>query len=297
MIRASKGLLEPKKAARIVQDGIAKRKKSGERFKIIGVIAVGVTLAFLIALFSSILAKGIPGFFQYYITLEVKVDRKKLDPDNNLSIQSLYNGDARGVIRKAVYDAVGATNRSKKRIAGKIVSNGAEDRLRKAIIDNPNILNTTQSMTFAVDDDVDSFLRGFISRDTPESERRINNQMIAYIEDLKIQGRISYRLSDYLIFGSASRNAEMAGIKGAFIGSLFTLSICFMIAFPLGISTAIYLEEIAPKNRITELIEININNLAAVPSVVFGILGLAVFISIFGMPRSIPLIGESYLHL
>ena len=103
--------------------------------------------------------------------------------------------------------------------------------------------------------------------------------------------KIIYKFSDYILFGSASRSAEIAGIKGALIGSILTLSICFIISFPLGVFTAVYLEEIAPKNRLTEIIEVNINNLAAVPSVVFGILGLAFFIGFFGMPRSIPLVG------
>ncbi|MGB1419091.1 MAG: phosphate ABC transporter permease PstA, partial [Candidatus Puniceispirillaceae bacterium] len=111
------------------------------------------------------------------------------------------------------------------------------------------------------------------------------------------QGLISFQFSDYLIFGSASRNAEMAGIYGALIGSLLTLAVCLVLSFPIGVATAVYLEEFAPKNRVTELIEININNLAAVPSVVFGILGLAIFIGIFGMPRSIPLIGGVVLAL
>jgi phosphate transport system permease protein len=165
------------------------------------------------------------------------------------------------------------------------------------VIDDPSILGTTQSMVFAVDDDVDSFLRGFISRDTPEVDRRINDKMIGYIDQLVADNRIEYAFSDYLIFGSASRNAEMAGIFGAFVGSMLTLSVCLVLAFPLGVATAVYLEEFAPKNRLTEIIEININNLAAVPSVVFGILGLAIFIGIFGMPRSIPLIGGVVLAL
>ena len=140
-------------------------------------------------------------------------------------------------------------------------------------------------------------MRGFIKRETPEADRRINDRVIGYVDLLNEQGRISYNFSDYLIFGSASRDAEMAGIKGAFIGSIITLAVCLVLSFPIGVATAVYLEEIDKKNRITEFIEININNLAAVPSVVFGILGLAIFIGIFGMPRSVPLIGGVVLAL
>ncbi|GIS11478.1 MAG: phosphate transport system permease protein PstA [Alphaproteobacteria bacterium] len=267
------------------------------RFRIYGRIAIGIALAFLVTLFVSIFSKGIPGFFQHYVTIEVTLDRAKLDPAGDLSVQSLYDGDARGVIRKALFEAAEASGRSGRKAAGKIISQGAEQRLRSAILDDPDILDTIQSMTFAVDDDVDSFLRGYIKRETPEKDRRINDKMIGYIDTLNEKGLISFRFSDYLIFGSASRNAEMAGIYGALVGSILTLAVCLVLAFPLGVATAVYLEEFAPKNRLTELIEININNLAAVPSVVFGILGLAIFIGIFGMPRSIPLIGGVVLAL
>ena len=254
-------------------------------------------MAFLVILFVSIFTKGIPGFFQYYVTLEVVIDPERIDPAGDLSVQSLYDGDARGIIRSALYDATGAEGRSGRKSAGKLISNGAEQRLREAIIKDPSLVGQTVAMKFALDDDADSFLRGYISSAVPEKDRRINDKQIKYINKLQKLNLISYDFSDYLIFGSASRDPEIAGIKGAFIGSVLTLAVCLVLAFPMGVATAIYLEEFAPKNRITEIIEVNINNLAAVPSVVFGILGLAVFISIFGMPRSIPLIGGVVLAL
>ena len=297
MISTSKGMVSPKMATKRVADSMAKRKKSERNFQLLGRGAIAVALAFLVVLFSSIFSKGLPGFFQYYVEIEVDIDREKLDPTGIFSQQSLYDGDARGVIRSALYAAVGAEGRSNKRAAGKLISPGAEQRLRKMVYNDPSLMDTTQTLRFAMDDDVDSFLRGFINRETPEKDRRINDRMVEYIDRLQADGKIIYAFSDYLIFGSASRNPEMAGIYGAFVGSILTLSVCLVLAFPIGVATAIYLEEIAPKNRITEIIEININNHAAVPSVVFGILGLAVFIGIFGMPRSIPLIGGVVLAL
>ena len=297
MISTSKGMVSPKMATKRVAASMAKRKKSERNFQLLGRGAIAVALAFLVVLFSSIFSKGLPGFFQYYVEIEVDIDREKLDPTGIFSQQSLYDGDARGVIRSALYAAVGAEGRLNKRAAGKLISPGAEQRLRKMVYNDPSLMDTTQTLRFAMDDDVDSFLRGFINRETPEKDRRINDRMVEYIDRLQADGKIIYAFSDYLIFGSASRNPEMAGIYGAFIGSILTLSVCLVLAFPIGVATAIYLEEIAPKNRITEIVEININNLAAVPSVVFGILGLAVFIGIFGMPRSIPLIGGVVLAL
>ncbi len=238
--------------------------------------AIAVALAFLVVLFLSIFSKGLPGFFQYYVEIEVEIDRKILDLTGDLSLQSLYDGDARGVIRSALYAAVDAEGRKNKHTAGKLISAGAEQRLRELVYDDPSLMDTTQTLRFALDDYVDSFLRGFIKCETPEKDRGISDKMVEYIDRLQSDGKIDYAFSDYLIFGSASRNPEMAGIYGTFIGSILTLSVCLVLAFPIGVATAIYLEEIAPKNRITEIIEININNLSAVPSVVFGILGLAV---------------------
>ncbi|MEC7559231.1 MAG: phosphate ABC transporter permease PstA, partial [Pseudomonadota bacterium] len=297
MSETTKGTISPKTAAERVEAGLAARRSREKRFRVYGRIAIGVALAFLLTLFVSIFSKGIPGFFQHYVTLEVTLDSAKLDPTGDLSVQSLYDGDARGVIRAALYEATGASGRSGRKAAGKLISAGAEQRLRNAVLDDPSILDTTQRMKFAVDDDVDSFLRGFIKRETPEKDRRINDKIIGYVDELRGKGLISFEFSDYLIFGSASRNAEMAGIYGALVGSILTLAVCLVLSFPMGVATAVYLEEFAPKNRITEIIEININNLAAVPSVVFGILGLAIFIGIFGMPRSIPLIGGVVLAL
>ena len=297
MNKSNQGLLSPEQAAKQVQQTIKRRNQQEKRFRFYGRMAIAIALIFLVTLFATIVSKGVPGFFQYYVTLDVELDRERLDPKGDLSTGSLYSGDARGVVRDALFAAVKPEGRSGKRAAGKMVSSGSEERIRKFVQKNPDLFGTIQPMRFALDDDIDSFLRGFIKRETPEADRRINDRVIGYVDGLNAQGRISYNVSDYLFFGSASRDAEMAGIKGAFVGSLMTLAVCLVLSFPIGVATAVYLEEIAKKNRITEFIEININNLAAVPSVVFGILGLAIFIGVFGMPRSIPLIGGVVLAL
>ena len=289
--------LSPTLARERVAESLKKRHRNEGRFLFYGRIAISTALLFLVILFGSILSKGIPGFFQYYVTFDVYLSAEELDPYGDTSAQSLFDGNARGVLRDGFFELLDVSGRKNKKAAGKILSQGAEQRLRQMVVDDPSLLNTTQTITVAVDDDIDSFLRGFISRDTPEDDRRINDITIGYVDSLEEMGRVSYLVSDYLFFGSASRNPEMAGIKGAFFGSILTLSICLLLAFPLGVGTAIYLEEFAPKNKITEFIEVNINNLAAVPSVVFGILGLAVFIGIFGLPRSIPLTGGVVLAL
>ena len=290
--------LSPEEAATRVAATLKTRGRSESRFQGLGLAAISTAILFLILLFAGILSNGIPGMFQHYVTLEVTLDKERMDPQGDMSVESLYAGDAATLVNEALLNSLGnPTGRKAKRAARGIMSSASDLRLTEFAVANPSLIGQTVSVKFALDDDIDSFMRGFISRETPEAERRINDQVIEFVDILNDAGRISYELSDYLFFGSASRNAEIAGIKGALIGSIFTLAVCLIIAFPLGVATAVYLEEIAPKNRITEIIEININNLAAVPSVVFGIMGLAIFIVTFGLPRSIPLVGGIVLAL
>lgn len=292
------GGLTPQEARVRVEETIAQRKRSERRFQWFGRSAIGIALGFLVLLFAAIFTNGIPGMFQHYVTFDVTLDRERLDPAGDLSEESLYSGDAEAVVRESFYQAIGnPEERAERRAARGILSTGSSQRLIGFVLDNPGLVGQTVPVKFALDDDVDSFLRGLILRDVPEEDRRLSDLTISFIDRLEADGRITYELSDYLFLGSASRDAEMAGIRGALIGSILTLFVCILIAFPLGVATAVYLEEIAPKNRWTEIIEININNLAAVPSVVFGIMGLAIFIIYFGMPRSIPLVGGIVLAL
>ena len=293
----NKKRITPLEATNTVKKSIVKRRSKDNRLKLYGRIAIGLAICFLLFLFCSIFTKGYPGFYQYYVTLDINFDRDRIDPQGDLSDNSLFDGEASKIVNESLFSIIEPKGRKAKKQAKKIVSSGKDVRIAKMVKNDPSLFGTITKVKFALDDDIDSFLRGYIKRETPESERRISDKVIGFVDKLNQDGRITYEFSDYILKGSASGNPEMAGIKGAFIGSMLTLSVCLLISFPLGVATAVYLEEIAKKNRITEFIEVNINNLAAVPSVVFGIMGLAIFISIFGMPRSIPLVGGMVLAL
>ena len=293
----NKKRITPLEATNTVKKSIVKRRSKDNRLKLYGRIAIGLAVCFLLFLFYSIFTKGFPGFSQYYVTLDINFDRDRIDPQGDLSDNSLFDGEASKIVNESLFSIIEPKGRKAKKQAKKIVSSGKDVRIAKMVKNDPSLFGTITKVKFALDDDIDSFLRGFIKRETPESDRRISDKVIGFVDKLNQDGRITYEFSDYILKGSASGNPEMAGIKGAFIGSMLTLSVCLLISFPLGVATAVYLEEIAKKNRITEFIEVNINNLAAVPSVVFGIMGLAIFISIFGMPRSIPLVGGMVLAL
>lgn len=290
-------MLSPQQATERVAASVGARYRRERRFQMYGKIAIGSALVFLVLFMANILQKGIPGFFQHYVTLEVDLDRELLDPMGDASVDSLFAGNPRRVMQLAIYEATGAESRADQRAAFKLVSTGATNRLRDMILEDPSVLGTRMSIQFAVDDDADSYLRGFITKATEERRRRVKDNQMEMIDRLQAEGRIEYKLSDYIFTGSDSRNPELAGIKGAVIGSLLTLAVCLSLAFPIGVAAAVYLEEFAPKNRITDVIEVNINNLAAVPSVVYGILGAAVFINVFGFQRSWPIVGGFVLAL
>jgi phosphate transport system permease protein len=178
-----------------------------------------------------------------------------------------------------------------------LASAGAAIDLRDYVVSHPEAIGSTYSGWLLADDDVDVIVKGHVSRDVPESDRRIDDRQLGWLGKLEDDGRVALRFNRYFFTAGASSDPELAGIWSATVGSFFMLLVTLAISFPLGVATAIYLEEFAPRNRWTDLIEVNINNLAAVPSIVFGLLGLALFINVFGLPRSAPLVGGLVLSL
>ena len=162
---------------------------------------------------------------------------------------------------------------------------------------DPGVIGKTVSVWVPANDDVDMLMKGQMERDVPQSERRLTDKQLTWIDKFAGEDRLEKRLNTAFFTGGDSREPELAGIWGAVMGSFYTLVVTLLLSFPIGVSAAVYLEEFAPKNKWTDLIEVNINNLAAVPSIVFGLLGLAVFLNFFGLPRSTPLVGGLVLTL
>ena len=180
---------------------------------------------------------------------------------------------------------------------GQILTNNTQFIVRDAVIRNPSVIGNSITLDVPASDIFDQLNKGAISRATPEANRRVTDAQIGWFDTLAAAGRVTTPFNWGLFFNADSRFPELAGLSGAITGSFYALLVCFLISFPVGIAAAAYLEEFAPKNRWTDIIEVNINNLAAVPSIVFGLLGLAVFIQIFGLPRSAPLVGGLVLSL
>ena len=276
----------------LVNRGLAKRYQKEKRFRAFGIAAITASLCFLGLLFSSIIANGWSTFWQTRLLLDIHLDAQVLDVDD------LTNADYGGLVKSAMRDLFpDVKNRRDKRRLYELVSVGAAFDLRKMVLDDPSLIGRQVKLWVPAGDDVDMFAKGYISRDVPETDRRIKDKQIAWIDALTQSGRLKRKFNTTFFTAGDSREPELAGIRGAIMGSLFTLLVTISLSFPMGVATAVYLEEFAPKNKWTDLVEININNLAAVPSIVFGLLGLSVFLNFFNMPRSAPLVGGLVLTL
>jgi phosphate transport system permease protein len=282
----------PKRTIDIVQAGLARRYRAEGRFKLYGLAAIIVSLLCLAILFISIVGNGYTAFQQTYIQLEVFFDPAVLGQENLSSAD--FPRLIKGALRSMFPDVKG---RRDKRALYKLVSPGAAFQLREMILKDPGLVGKTVSVWVPADDDVDMLVKEHFDRNESEGGRRLNNKQLAWFDELSRQGKIEKRFNKIFFTAGDSREPELAGIGGAASGTFFTLVVTLLLSFPIGVAAAVYLEEFAPKNGWTDLIEVNINNLAAVPSIVFGLLGLAVFLNFFGFPRSAPLVGGLVLTL
>lgn len=269
----------------IVNASLARRNAAERRFRWYGLIAIGLGLTFVVLMFSNIIGRGYPAFWQAYIQIPITFDPAVIDPDGQRDPRALANADYAALARQELRALYGLT------------SSDAAFELQTRVQQNPKLIGMEQEVWLLASATVDTFIKGNINRALDESERPIKDNQIEWIDKLRTAGKIEKQFNSILFSRGDSREPEQAGIRGALMGSLFTLMVTFLLSFPIGVATAVYLEEFAPKNRWTDLIEVNINNLAAVPSIVFGLLGLAVFINFFGLPRSAPLVGGLVLSL
>ena len=243
-------------------------------------------------LIASLVVGGYSAFVQTHIAVEFTADAENVPVDDPAS------GNFRAVVANAVQQLFPELEDDRElRAARDILSSGAPNILRDHLTDNPELIGQSFTLKVPASDPFDQLNKGVIDRNLPEDRRRVSDVDIQLFESLEQRGLVSTPFNWALFFNADSRFPELAGLSGAIVGSFYALLVCFLISFPVGIAAAVYLEEFAPRNRWTDLIEVNINNLAAVPSIVFGLLGLAVFIQLFGLPRSAPLVGGLVLSL
>jgi phosphate transport system permease protein len=281
--------------------GIKRRYAAERRFRLYGVLAICIGVFFLCALLFTVFSKGYTAFVQTTISIPVKLDGNVIDPANKRSEDPnvLIAANYPLLVRNALAERlnVAATDKAAMRDIGKFYSDGVRLQLRKLVTEQPELIGTTQNISFLASADIDSAFKGQIDLSVPEANRKVSDRQVQWMGSLYEEGVMGRSFNSGLFtYGNSSR-PETSGLGVAFMGSLYMMLIVLGIALPVGVAASIYLEEFAKKNRFTDLIEVNINNLAAVPSIVFGLLGLAVFINLFGMPRSASLVGGLVLSL
>ena len=297
-----------------IAQSLKKRHASERRFKMFGMGAVGLALSFVLILFVSILSKGVPAFWQATVSLEVyfdpdviKIDPKPIQKNGESPAEfqqrmlawqtSLVMVNFNRIIVNSLATELPEASRYP-RDALRLITSGERFALRDRVANDPTLIGQTVRLNLLADANVDVWLKGNIDRDLPDSRQQLSSRTRAWADKLAERGVIENKFSTALFMNVDSRSSlASAGLAGAFMGSVFMMLIVMLLAVPIGVASAIYLEEFAPKNKLTDLIEVNINNLAAVPSIVFGLLGASVFILWFKLPLSAPFVGGLVLTL
>jgi phosphate transport system permease protein len=278
-----------------VAASLGRRHRKERIFRYSGMLATAVGIVFLVVFFADLIGKGSSAFVQTFLQLDVEMSADVIAPDGEIDLTYAdFDGLAKAALREQ-FPAV--SGRSERRELYRLLSVGAGYQIRGLIAADAELIGTTQTIWVPAAANVDMLVKGNIDASTDESQRPISDAQIAWIESMQANDRLETRFNRALFTNGDSREPELAGIRGALMGSFYMLLVTVVLALPIGVAAAIYLEEFAPKNRWSDLIEVNINNLAAVPSIVFGLLGLAVFINWAALPRSAPLVGGLVLSL
>lgn len=280
----------------LVNKNLAKRYRKEKTFRAMGLASIGFGLLCLVLLFTDIIGKGYKAFVQTNILVEINFDADYLGIDDATNKDQIASANFEGIVKKALREKFDIQKRSDRRLAYNLVSSDAGYKLRDLLTKNPEWLNTSQKIWLLADDDLDTYYKSTDNHDGAFTGR-MKEKQIFWIDNLIKEDAISTKFNANFFNSGDSTEPELAGIRASLMGSLFTLLVTMVLSFPIGVAAAIYLEEYAPSNRLTDIIEVNINNLAAVPSIIFGLLGAAIFLGFFGMHRSLPLVGGLVLTL
>lgn len=279
-----------------IKKSLKRRSRAEKRFRWYGRTAILLGLTAVLLLFVDIVSKGHGAFKATYIQLDIHYDSEQLGvsslADSGELMQANWDALPKVALRNQFTEV--KSRRDKRKLYG-LISNGAGFDLKDHLLANPLLLNQTETLWILADDDIDTYYKSWL--DGEPYAARLTKKQVSWIEELHQQGKIALQFNANLFTRGDSREPEQAGIRGAMIGSMLTLLITLLLSFPIGVAAAVYLEEFAPKNKFTDFIEVNINNLAAVPSIIFGLLGLAIFINFFHIPRSVPVVGGLVLTL
>ena len=292
---AGRGLIgaDTARAGRL-QAGLKARYARERRFRLYGILAVSVAIGFLLLLLGRIIEQGHTAFYAHEVTLPVYMDPGRVDRAYPQGTNFELLVAEQQLARLGVADDAQGTKAAAMR---SLFSSELKFRAAELVRANPNLIGQTVTIAAPIADEPDLYYKGEISIETPADQRRLSNEQIGWLDRMKANGSVRTHFNGALFTNGDSTEPELAGVLGAVVGSALMLLVTAAIAIPIGIGAAVYLEEFSPRNRLTDLIEVNINNLAAVPSIVYGLLGVALFINWMHLPRSSPLVGGLVLAL
>ena len=287
-------------------DARTKRRNAAEkRFRAYGLGAIGIAALAIVVLLTSVLSSGLSGFRQTYITLDIALPEAKLDKSGQrdpLQMAKVTTFAYAPLLRDALQakmDALGLTTSLPPKELERMISKEAAATLRDQILANPALVGGTVTLEVLAEGRIDGYFKGRVTMESAALDGNTSPEALRVAQALADAGVIKTRLNgSFLTAPDASdQRPEAAGLGVAILGSLYMMAVVLALSLPIGVATAIYLEEFAPRNRLSDVIEVNISNLAAVPSIVFGILGLAIFINFAGLKQSSPLVGGLVLTL
>ncbi|MEO8444274.1 MAG: phosphate ABC transporter permease PstA [Gammaproteobacteria bacterium] len=290
-------ILTPAETRRRVDASLRRRYRTEKLFRFYGLLSVLLGVGFLLLLFTTIIANGYGAFRQSFVRLDIQFDPAVVDPEGARQPDLLASADYAQLVKtslRTIFPDV--EDRASRRDLNALVSSGGGYELQRMVLADPGLIGQTRTLWLPAGDEVNLYVKGRAAEGESESQH-LSEQQIGWVKQLEASGQLRQQFNTIFFTGGDSREPELAGIWGATKGSFFMLLVTLVLSFPLGVAAAIYLEEFAPRSWLVDVIEVNINNLAAVPSIVFGLLGLAVFINFFGLPRSAPLVGGLVLTL
>ena len=281
-----------------INASLIKRQKSEKNFKLFGLIGIICAISFLIIILTSIIIEGKKAFVSTYIKLDVFFDSKIIDPDNTKEDSVIKSANFNEIITKSILENFPeVTDRKEKIKLSTFISSSAEDELIKLIILDKALIDQKKELWLLASSTIDVIHKNPDMLNFPEDERLIDDKESKWFQWFLSEEKIKFSTNKNFFSNADSTEPEQAGIWGAFVGSFLTLFVTLILSFPIAVAAGVFLEELAPKNKFTDFIEVNINNLAAVPSIIFGLLGLAIFLNVMHLPRSAPIVGGMVLAL
>ena len=288
-----------------ISDKTKNRNAAERRFRMYGILAISIGLLMLLVLASTIILRGTSAFQQTFITLEVDLLESKLDKKGNRNIDDIKKVSTFGYspillnAMKKVLEKHEISTSLKKKALGGIISKSAPSQIRDFVLEDVNRIGQTVEFKFLVNGWIDGYIKGRYSRESVANSKFASAEQFDLIDQLLEVGVVEKKFNFDFIFGAdaSDQRPEAAGIGVAMVGSFYLMLVVLVLSLPLGVAASIYLEEFAKQNAFTDIIEVTISNLAAVPSIVFGILGLAVFINYMHLPQSTPIVGGLVLTL